>query len=168
MKYPSQLRPSLTGTVAGLASITLILLAGTACQTNKAAKGPDKIGDNVEMVELRQVIHTQIPDPKRAAALTNMVGFAEQELGAINKSFSKYSKAFAKTSANHAKGADALNRILQEWNAETRNRRTRLVDALLAMKAQAEPNEWPAISNAFFDSVKRQSDRYQALQPSQS
>jgi len=168
MRYPTQVRPSLAGTLAGFASITFLLLAGSACQTNKAAKGPDKVGDNVEMVELRQVIQTQIPDPARSAALTNMVGFAEQELGAINKSFSKYSQAFAKASANHAKGADDLNRILQEWNAETRNRRTRLVDALLAMKVQAKPEEWPAISNAFFDSVKRQSDRYQALQPTQS
>lgn len=143
-------------------------LASPACQTRKAAKGPAKVGDNVEMVELRQVIRAQVPDPGRSAALADMVGVAEQELGAINTSFNKYSKAFAKASANHAKGSNDLNMILHEWNAETRNRRIKLVDALLAMKAQAEPKEWPAISNAFFDSVKRQSDRYQALQPTNS
>jgi len=70
----------MAGTLASVASIALILLASPACQTRKAAKGPAKVGDNVEMVELRQVIRAQVPDPGRSAALADMVGVAEQEL----------------------------------------------------------------------------------------
>ncbi len=154
--------------VIAFASITLILLITSACQSKKAASGAAAIGGNVKMVELRQVIHSQVPDLHRATALINMVGFAEQELGAINEVYLKYSKKFGKVSANHSKSAGDLHLILREWEGQTTRRRRRLTDALLAMKGQATAEEWPAISRAFMNSVAQQSDRYQGLHASES
>ncbi len=163
-----KLRSPLVASLAALATITLILFVSTACQSKKGAKGPAKVGDKVQMVELRRVIHSQIPDLNRATALINMVGFAEQELGAINEHYLKYSKKFGKMSANHSKSATDLHLVLREWEAQTSNRRLRLTDALLAMKSQATEEEWPAISKAFLYSVTQQSDRYRSLHPSES
>lgn len=165
MKTLNQLRSPVSASLAVVASIAFILLAGTACQSKKGAKGPAAVGDKVNMAELRQVILTQIPDPARSAELMKMVGFAEQELGAINEGYLKYSKDFGKVSANHSKGANELHMILREWELQTSARRLRLTDALLAMKGQATAAEWPAISKAFFNSVTHQSDRYRALHP---
>ncbi len=154
--------------LAAVASLTLVLLVGTACQSNKGAKGPEKVGDKVQMVELRRVIHSQVPDLNRASELIKMVGFAEQELGELNENYLKYSKEFGKVTANHSKSATDLHLVLREWESQTSDRRRRLTDALLAMKGQSTAEEWPAISKAFINSVAVQSDRYRALHPSNS
>lgn len=163
MKIKTQLRSTAAGSLAVITSLAFILFASSACQSKKGAKGPDLVGKNVKMTELRQVIQTRISEPRRSAALINMVGNAEHELGAINGDFIKYSKKFGKITANHAKGASDLHLILQEWEAQTSARRLRLVEVLMGMKGQATAKEWPAISNAFMNSVTKQSDRYKVL-----
>ncbi len=168
MKILFKLRSPIVSSLTLVASLALLLLVGTACQSKKGAQGPAKVGENVQMVELRQVIHSRVPDLNRAAALIKMVDFAEQELGAINESYLGFSKKFGKMSANHSKGAPELHMVLREWETETTNRRRRLTDALLAMKGQSTAAEWPAISRAFMNSVANQSDRYRTLHASNS
>ena len=168
MKIAFSKKLPISGLFGVMASITLLLLVGTACQSKKGASAPDKVGKKVQMVELRQVIYARVPDLNRSSELIKMVGFAEQELGAINTGYLKYSKKFGKASANHSKSAADLHLILREWQAESSARRGRLTDALLAMKGQATAEEWPAISKAFINSVAVQSDRYRALQPANS
>ena len=158
-----QTRDLFTGSLVATISIMLILLAGTACQTRKAAKGPTHVGDNVKLVELRQVIQTQVADPSRSAALLSIVSHAEQELGAANKGYLKQSEEFGKASADHSKSAQDLDAILREWDKQASDRRLRLSNMLLTMKTHATPEEWPTISNAFFNSLMRQSDRFRAL-----
>lgn len=168
MKTLFKLRSSIAGSLAALSLISLILIVGTACQSKKGAKGNALVGDKVQMVELRTVIHSRVPDLNRASALISMVDFAEQELGAINQAYLDFSKKFGKMSANHSKGAPELHMVLRDWDAETTTRRRRLTDALLAMKGQATAKEWPAISRAFMNSVANQSDRYRSLHASNS
>lgn len=154
--------------LAAVVSLTLLLLGATACQSKKGAKGPEKVGDKVQLAELRRVIHSQVPDLNRASELIKMVGFAEQELGEINESYLKYSKEFGKVTASHSKSTTDLHLILREWESKTSAHRRRLTDALLAMKGPSTAAEWPAISKAFINSVAVQSDRYRVLRPSGS
>ncbi len=163
MKNIIRLRLPVVASLAAAASVALILLAGTACQSKKSAKGPELVGDKVNMTELRQAIQTKIPDPSRASALMNVVGHAESELGAINEGYVKHIKKFAKASANHSKDANDLHLILREWDNEAGAQRRRLTDLLFSMRSNTTPEEWPHITNAFLNSVKRQSDRYNSL-----
>jgi len=163
MNTKFQLRSSIAGSLAAIASIAMILFVGTACQSKKGAKGPDLVGDKVNLAELRQTIQTRIPDPARSAALMNMVSRAEMELGAINEEFVKYSKKFGKVTANHSKGANDLHLILREWEAESSAHRLRITEVLLGMKNYTSAEEWPTISNAFMNSITQQSDRYKVL-----
>ncbi len=168
MKSLFNLRSPIKGSLAVLSSIALILFVGSACQSKKGAKGHTQVGNKVQMVELREVIHSRVPDLNRASALISMVDFAEQELGAINEGYLDFSKKFGKMSANHSKGAPELHMVLREWETESTTRRRRLTDALLSMKGQATAQEWPAISRAFMNSVANQSDRYRSLHASNS
>ena len=143
MRNLFKLRLPVEATIAVAASIAVILFAGTACQSKKGAKGPDYVGENVKMVELRQVIKQQIVDPSRSSELMKMVGTAEYELGAINESFIKHSKNIGKMSGKHSVTAGELHVALREWDGEASVRRLRITDALLAMKKHATAEEWP-------------------------
>lgn len=168
MKNLFNLRLPIGATLAIAASSALILFAGTACQSKKGAKGPATVGADVKMVELRQVIQSQIVDRNRGAELMKMVSVAEYELGAINESFIKHSKDLGKMSGKHSVTAGEMHVALREWDGEASDHRVRITDALLAMKKHATAEEWPALSNAFINSVMRQSDRYKSLRPSNS
>lgn len=122
------------------------------------------VGDKVQLTELRQVIRTQVADPARGNAMMQLAGNAEQTLGQINENFIKHSKEFGKMSADHSKTAGELQNYMRTWDAEDHNQRAQLANVLLAMRSQATPAEWPAVSNAFVNSIMRQSDRYQTLQ----
>ena len=163
MKSSHRIRALFTGSALLAVSILLTLLAGTACQTKKGAKGANQTGANVKMAELRQVIQTRVPDPVRVAALMNTVDHAERELGAINEGFIKHIKEFGKMSANHSKDANDLHMNLTDWEIQASAQRRRLTDVLFSMRSNATPEEWPLITNAFLNSVKRQSDRYKSL-----
>lgn len=150
------------------ASIALILFVGTACQSKKGAQGPAKVGDNVKMVELRQVIQNKIVDPYRAAELMRMVVGVERDLGAINESFIKHSKELGKMSGKHSVTSGEMQVVLREWDGEASAGRLRVTNTLFAMKKHTTREEWPAVSNAFVNSVMQQSDRYKSLRPSNS
>ena len=67
-------------------------------------------------------------------------------------------------SANHKTTASELNEHVRAAEVAASNRRLRLADLMLAMKERSTPEEWPALSNAFINSVLSDSDRYRALQ----
>jgi len=134
-----------------------------SCQTSKKSKGPTLVGENVRMVELRRAIQTQIPDPRRSAALLEITGHAEREMGAINTEFAERSLEFGKMSGNYKKTGNELSAFLSSWDSHAGGQRKRLMNTMLAMKTQTTPAEWPGISNAFLSSVMSQSDRYTAM-----
>lgn len=115
------------------------------------------------MVELRQVLQTQIADPNRSTILQGMAGQAERELGAINKDYAKYSVDFGKMSADHGKTANDLSVFLRGWDTRVHAQRQNLVNVMLQMKLQTTREEWPHVSRAFMNSVMASSDRYRDM-----
>ena len=158
------LRSHIGGALSVFSAIAIIALVTVSCQSTKNSGGQELVGSKVQMTELRQVLQTRVADPARSSAMMKMTGDAEQTLGSINESFIKKSKEFGKMSADHSKTAAELQNFMRAWDAEDHNQRARLAGVMLAMRQQSTPEEWPAISNAFVNSVMRQSDRYQTLQ----
>ena len=144
-------------------SIVAVLIVGIACQSNKGSGSAKTIGKNVRMTELRNTIQSSVVDNRRASALLDIVVHAERELGLANENFIEMSKDFGKASADHSKSASYLDSIIRERDKEASARRLRLTNMLLTMRTHATEQEWPLISNAFFNSIMNQSDRYRAV-----
>jgi hypothetical protein len=150
--------------------LTAISMAGvlflvTACKT---AKEPKPIGADVNLAELRWVIQTQVAEPGQSAPLLGLVSQAERELGSINESYLTGSKELQTLSADHSMSSAELQKLLQDFEDEAAIARHRLIDTLLAMKPHTTAEEWPAISNAFLNSVMSQSDRYLGIRQANS
>ena len=152
------------GAVAVFSAVVAVVLVSVSCQTSKKGGEQELVGNKVQLTELRQVIQTQVADPARSNAMMQLAGNAEQTLGNINENFIKRSKEFGKMSADHSKTAGELQNYMRTWDAEDHNQRAQLANVMLAMRSQSTPAEWPAVSNAFVNSIMRQSDRYQTLQ----
>ena len=143
--------------------IAVSLLSQTGCQMGKS-KEDKPVRKDVEMFELRREISSRVSDPQRSAALLILVESAEKELAGLNVDYLESNKKFAKMSANHKTTASELNEHVRAAEVAASNRRLRLADLMLAMKERSTPEEWPALSNAFINSVLSDSDRYRALQ----
>ena len=164
-RYLSQMKNSSRSGVAfcGLIAAAWCVLMTVSCESTKNSKGPEPVGKKVQMVELRQVLETQIADPNRSTVLLGMAGQAESELGAINKDYAKYGAEFGKMSADYKKTANDLSLFLRGWDTRVHAQRQKLVNVMIQMKGQTTREEWPHVSRAFMNSVMAESDRYREM-----